>query len=142
MPAEESKLFIKRSNIPAAGKGLFTSEAVAKGTRIVEYKGKITSWKDAAQANGTNLYIYYVNKDYVIDASGYQKSLARYANDATGPGKIKGLTNNCHYVKDGMRIFIESLRPIAAGEEILVSYGKGYWDTVKENTINKTNSKL
>ena len=72
----------------------------------------------------------------MIDANGYMKSLARYANDATGPGKIKGLENNCHYVIEGTRVFIVAKRAIAAGEEILVSYGKGYWDTVRENAGN------
>ena len=64
----EKQLRIKRSTLPGAGKGLFTTKFIPKGTRIVEYKGKITSWKDADTQDGGNGYIYYVKRYHVIDA--------------------------------------------------------------------------
>jgi hypothetical protein len=42
----EKNLFVKKSTLPNAGKGLFTKVAIPKGTLIVEYKGKISAWKD------------------------------------------------------------------------------------------------
>ena len=127
----EKYLKVKRSTLPGAGKGLFTTKFIPKGTRIVEYKGKISSWKDADHQNGGNGYIYYVKRYHVIDALPRPKALARYANDARGMTKIKGITNNSDYVEDGLRVFIESKKDIPANSEILVAYGKEYWDVIK-----------
>ena len=57
--------------MPGAGNGLFTKKAIPKGTRIVEYKGRISSWKDSDHRNGDNGYIYYVKRYDVIDALPY-----------------------------------------------------------------------
>jgi SET domain-containing protein len=128
----EKYLKVKKSTIPQAGKGLFTTIFIAKGTRIVEYKGRICTWKDV-KFDSTNAYIYTVNTKHVIDARTYLKALARYANDARGLKVIKGLKNNSCFVNDGLKVYIESVRDIQAEEEILVSYGKEYWDVLKEN---------
>ena len=40
----EKELEIRTSTIPDAGKGLFTKIPISKGTRIVEYKGTVTTW--------------------------------------------------------------------------------------------------
>ena len=129
----EKDLVIKRSKIPNAGKGLFTKVFIPKGTRIVEYKGRISSWKDVDHNEGKNGYIYYVTRNYVIDASSYKKALARYANDAKGLHRVKGIGNNCIYhVYDG-KVYIESVKDIPANSEILVEYGKEYWDVIRYN---------
>ena len=129
----EKQLIVKRSSIPGSGKGLFTKKFIPKGTRIVEYKGKITTWKEVKHNDGANGYIYYVSRNHVIDAHTYKKSLARYANDARGLQQIKGITNNSAYVHDKLRVFIEAVKDIPANSEILVAYGKEYWDAIKHN---------
>lgn len=129
----EKHLYVKRSTIPASGKGLFTKVFIPKGTRIVEYKGKMTTWKDVDHQDGKNGYIYYIDSNHVIDASTYQKALGRYANDAQGLQRVKGVRNNSVYAEENYRVYIESVRDIPAGTEILVSYGKEYWDVIKHN---------
>lgn len=129
----EKQLYVKRSQIPNSGKGLFTKKFIPKGTRIVEYLGKISSWKDVKDEDGKNGYIFYVNRNHVINALPTTKALARYANDARGLSKIKGVTNNCDYVTDGLKAYIESKKDIPAGSEILVDYGKDYWKVIREN---------
>jgi hypothetical protein len=129
----EKQLFIKRSTLPASGKGLFTKEYIPKGTRIVEYKGKVTTWKEVEHNNGENGYIYYINKNNVIDARTYPKALGRYANDANGLQKIKGISNNAAYVEDNGKVYIEAKKDIPPNAEILVSYGKEYWDVIRHN---------
>jgi hypothetical protein len=126
-------LLVKRSTLPGAGKGLFTKTFIPKNSRIVEYKGKVTSWKEADHKDGNNLYIFYVNKNHVIDADGNKKFLARYANDARGVSKVKGLSNNSQYQNYNGRIYITATRDIEAGSEIFVGYGKAYWDVIKKN---------
>ncbi|MBN8782586.1 MAG: SET domain-containing protein-lysine N-methyltransferase [Sphingobacteriales bacterium SCN 48-20] len=129
----EKQLVIKRSSLPGAGKGLFTKNFIPKGTPIVEYKGKITTWKEVEHNNGENGYIYYVKRSHVIDASNNTEELARYANDARGITRVKGVTNNAEYVEDGVRVFIQAKKDIPAGSEIFVPYGKEYWDVIRHN---------
>jgi uncharacterized protein len=128
----EKFLQVKESTIPNSGKGLFTRKFIPSGTRIVEYKGKITDW-NSVKNNSDNGYIYSVNNKHVIDAGKHLKAFARYANDARGITRVKGITNNCHYVNDGVRVFIEAIRDIPAGGELFVAYGKEYWDVVRNN---------
>ena len=129
----EKKIEIKLSQLPNAGKGLIATEFIPKNTRIVEYKGKITTWKEVDDNDGNNGYIYYVKRHHVIDASGHPSALARYANDAKGLQRVKGIKNNSEYVEEGLKVFIEAKRDIPAGEEILVEYGKEYWDVIRHN---------
>ncbi|MGC1240406.1 MAG: SET domain-containing protein-lysine N-methyltransferase [Chryseosolibacter sp.] len=129
----EKQLVVKKSTIPNSGKGLFTKKSIPKGTRIVEYKGRISSWKDVKDEDGKNGYIFYVTRNHVINALPVKSALARYANDARGIVRIKGLTNNCDYITEGNQAFIESKKDIPAGAEILVDYGGDYWKVIREN---------
>lgn len=128
----EKHLLVKTSQLPGSGLGLFTKTFIPKGTRIVEYKGRVGKWKDLKNENN-NGYLYTINNNHVINALPFKKALARYANDARGIVKIKGVNNNCDYVNDGLKAYIESVKDIPAGAEILVAYGKEYWDVIKEN---------
>src|SRR5262245_9149788 len=105
MAFSKKGLEVKESAIPKAGKGLFTTKPVKKGARIVEYKGKIKTWKKVKDEPGDNPYIFYVNRNHVIDARP-SRAKARYANDARGSQRIKGLTNNSRYIEDGVRVYI------------------------------------
>lgn len=129
----EKILEVKNSTLAGAGKGLFTKEFIARGSRIVEYKGKITTWAAADHDEGNNAYIFYVSPKHVIDAAKYPKALARYANDAKGLVKQKGLNNNAEYQDEKKRVYITATRDIPAGAEILVTYGKDYWDVIRKN---------
>ena len=129
----EKFLVVKRSTIPGAGKGLFTKQFIAKGTRIVEYKGRAITWKLAQQQKDFNGYVYFIKNALVIDAKNYIKAFGRYANDANGISKLKKTSNNSRYVVDGKKVFIEATKNIDAGSEIFVSYGKEYWDVMRYN---------
>lgn len=128
----KKQLEVKESNLPGAGKGLFTTKFIAKGTRIIEYKGKIRTWKDV-QFEDSNYYIFFVNDEHVIDAGKNKKSLGRYINDAKGLQKIKGLVNNAEFICVGLRVFVDATRDIPAGGEIFVGYGKEYWKVIRRN---------
>ncbi|HEV9035551.1 MAG TPA: SET domain-containing protein [Puia sp.] len=133
MPLLEKQLVVRRSTLKGAGKGLFTTKAIPVGKKIVEYKGEITTWKEVNDSKGFNGYIYYINRHHVIDAATAKEALARYANDAKGIVRTKGLLNNCTYQIEGLRVFIYSMRDIPAGSELFVGYGKEYWDIIREN---------
>lgn len=138
MPLLEKYLFVKKSGLPGAGKGLFTKIVIKKGARIVEYKGRLQSWKEVKAQDGHNGYLMYINRNAVINALPAVKTLGRYANDAMGLTRIAGLRNNSEYVSEGNRCFIEAIKNIKPGEEILVSYGREYWNLIRK--ILRTNS--
>jgi len=112
---------------------LFTTRDIPRGTKIVEYKGKVTRWKEVDSQQGLNGYIYYVNRNYVIDASPTKEAVARYANDARGIVRTEGVSNNCTYIIEGLKVYIKSMRHIPAGSELFVGYGKEYWSIIREN---------
>ena len=137
----ENQLVVKASTLPGSGKGLFTKKFIPRGTRIVEYKGRMTTWNEVKN-DADNGYIYTIDNQHVIDAKNSVKTFGRYANDARGLVKIKGVSNNSTYVNDGNKVFIESIKDIPAGGEILVNYGKEYWDVIRQNKkIDKLNQR-
>lgn len=129
----EKHLYTKKSKLPDAGKGLFTKVAIEKGTRICEYKGRLTDWKDVKEDEGENGYIFFISNKTVIDALKSVKTFGRYANDAAGFGKVNGLKNNSEYVVEGKKCFIEATKDIPAKSEIFVAYGKEYWQVMRDN---------
>ena len=69
----------------------------------------------------------------MIDAGPSKGAVARYANDARGMVRSAGINNNCTYIIEGRKVYIQSLRRIPAGSELFVGYGKEYWDIIREN---------
>ncbi len=134
MAYQEKHLCIKKSTLPGAGKGLFTKVFIPKGTRIVEYKGEVLSWREVGNMpDDRNGYVFYINRKHVIDAWNHEKALARYANDAKGITRCEGLRSNSDYIVDKKRCFITATRDIPAGSEIFVEYGADYWKVISYN---------
>ena len=126
---------VKKSSLPGAGKGLFTKRDIKKGERIIEYLGEIVTEAELDRRAEKDVYGYafYISKKKCIDAYYTPKELARYANDAKGLTKIKGVTNNCCYVVYKNSGWIKSEKNIKAGSEIFVSYGAEYWKDIRDN---------
>ena len=110
---------VRRSTIH--GTGVFATRRIAKGERIIEYRGAIISWKaadelppsDPNDPNHTFLFSLSDGKR-VIDAS-VGGNDARWINHSCDP--------NCETeeTEDG-RVYIEALRAIPAGEELHYDY--------------------
>ena len=128
-------LIVKTSQLPNSGKGLFTTKAIKKGSKIIEYKGEIIDWKEYERRVEIDEdgYLFFINKKRCIDAFNTPQHKARFANDAAGLGRVKGLTNNSVYEIEGDKCFIVARKDIEAGDEIFVSYSKEYWDSVRYN---------
>lgn len=131
-------LIVKRSQLPKAGKGLYTNKPINKDDKVIEYKGEIINWKEYEKrvAEDKDGYLFYINRNRCIDAFPTPQYKARYANDAAGLSRVKGLRNNCTYQIFGDKCFIVAERNIAPGEEILVDYTKEYWDCIRYNIKN------
>jgi SET domain-containing protein len=128
-------LQVKKSTLPNAGKGLFTKRDIKKGERIVEYLGEIITEAelDRRAENDIYGYAFYISKKKCIDAYYVPEALARFANDARGLTRVKGITNNCSYQIWKNRGWIVAEKNIKAGSELFVSYGAEYWKDIKYN---------
>lgn len=128
-------LVVKKSKLKGAGKGLFTKRDIKKGERIVEYIGEIVTEAelDRRAENDIFGYAFFISKNKCIDAYYTPNELARYANDASGLKRIKGIRNNSCYDVYKNTGWIKAEKNIKAGEEILVSYGAEYWKDIRYN---------
>src|SRR6187402_1632402 len=116
-------LIVKKSRLPGAGKGLFTTKAIRKDSKIIEYRGEIIGYNEYRQRarREEDQYLFYLRQDLCIDAMYTLQYKARYANDAAGITRIKGMRNNSDYVIFGDKCFIVASRDIKKGEEIFVN---------------------
>jgi uncharacterized protein len=104
-------LIIRSSSIHAAG--CYTTTPIRKGVRVAEYTGRRLS-KDEADKIFENSIVTYLfglgDGSVVIDGHG----LAMFINHSCDP--------NCETSEVSGRVWIKSIRPIAAGEEITYDY--------------------
>jgi SET domain-containing protein len=102
----------------ATGLGLFALNAIAKDRRIIEYFGPIITGAEEIDRKGGK-YLFELDENRAIDGSS-RENLARYINHSCRP--------NAKAYTSGKRIWIWSIKPIDAGEQITIDYGKEYFD--------------
>ena len=119
MPARLFHPLFQIRKSPIHGQGAFSVRHIAEGTRIIEYVGeRITH--EAADARyrddpveHTTTFLFTVDEDTVIDAT-CQGNDARYINHCCDP--------NCEAIEEDGRIFIEAIREIPLGAELVYDY--------------------
>ncbi len=126
---EQDYLYIKESQIPGSGNGLFTAIPLYKDEVISIFKGEILSDKEAQYRtkNGDDGYFINLPDGSVLDSMRVN-CFAKYANDALGHVKIKRKNNSKIILDENGNICIVAIRNIMTGEEIFCSYGKKYWN--------------
>jgi SET domain-containing protein len=98
-----------------AGQGLFASQDIQRGTKIIRYIGeKITHEESDRRLAAGNVYIFGLDERYSIDGSTH-KNTARYINHSCDP--------NCHTEQFGNTIWLVAIRDIEAGAELTYNYG-------------------
>jgi len=107
---------VKRSR---TGLGLFATELIPKGKRIIEYFGPRVPNEEVEKSNGK--YFFGVNSKWSVDGS-IRKNIARYINHSCRP--------NAEAIISKGRIWIWSRRNIKPGEEINYDYGKEYFEGI------------
>ncbi|GAB2661370.1 SET domain-containing protein [Arenimonas aestuarii] len=119
------KIEARRSAIH--GNGVFATDAIAKGERVVRYKGLLRTHDEADEVYADDpdtghTFLFTLNDKYVIDAN-VDGNDARWINHSCDP--------NCEAVweesdtgkKRKDRIYIEAMRDISPGEELTYNYG-------------------
>jgi SET domain-containing protein len=118
---------------------LFTLKNIKKDEIVCEYAGERITWADATDRNdeGKGGYVFYISDSRCVDAWAYTKTYGRYANDAAGMARIEGKRNNSIYEVIRGKVYIRATRNIPAGSEIFVSYGRSYWNIMRQEIAEK-----
>ena len=104
---------------PIQGKGVFAARRIRKGTRIIEYTGERISADEADRRYDDDsmarhhTFLFTVDDDTIVDAA-VAGNEARFINHSCAP--------NCEAVIEDGRIWIEALRTIRPGEELVYDY--------------------
>jgi|SRR5690606_1426891 SET domain-containing protein len=118
---------IKVRNSAIHGRGVFAATDIPAGVKVIEYKGRLITHAQADRLYDGSLdsghtFLFTLNDRYIIDAN-HEGNSARWINHSCDP--------NCEAVTyedpDGDprkdQVFIETIRPIRAGEELTYNYG-------------------
>ena len=109
---------VRRSAIH--GRGVFAIDAIARGERIIEYKGQRCSWDEAMERpdsdpdDPAHTFLFELEDGRVIDAR-VRGNAARWINHSCAPNCIT-------FEDDNGRVFIEARRAIKPGEELSYDY--------------------
>jgi uncharacterized protein len=114
-----SKLF--RVGRSRTGLGLFAITLVAKGTALVEYKGRRLSTQKARERERRtgHKYMFELNSRWSIDGSS-RSNFARYVNHACRP--------NAEFELVKGKLILRACKTLAPGDEITCDYGADYFD--------------
>ena len=122
IPEMRTSRWIEVRNSPIHGMGVFAARRIPKGTRVIEYLGDRITHKEADDRyedhdpNDNHTFLFIVDRRTVIDA-GVNGNAARFINHSCD--------GNCTSVIEQRRVFIESTREIAKGEELGYDYEIG-----------------
>lgn len=108
------------------GNGIFAAAPIAKGERLIEYKGRRRTHRevdegDTGDVESGHTFLFTLNEDWVIDAN-FEGNDARWINHSCNP--------NCEAVLEededdpkASRVFIHAMRAIKQGQELTYDYG-------------------
>tara|TARA_B000000565_G_C23476862_1_gene258254 strand:- start:5 stop:448 length:444 start_codon:yes stop_codon:yes gene_type:complete len=101
--------------------GLYANRDIKKGTKIIEYKGKIITSKQSEKNpkfdNGKAIYLFNINKKYDLDGD-FKFNTARLINHSCDP--------NCEVFGSGLKVWVYAMKDIRKGEELSYDYGFGF----------------
>ena len=96
------------------GRGVYATQFVPKGARIIEYAGQRVSWDSAPNdENNPHTFNFGLDNGEVINPE-IGGNEARWINHSCDP--------NCEAIEEDDRIFIYAMRDIGPGEELFYDY--------------------
>ncbi len=112
------RIQVRRSGVH--GKGVFAVTPIARGERVIEYRGEVITWREALRRHPhdpkdpNHTFYFHIDDKHVIDAK-VGGNAARWINHACTP--------NCESDEIDGRVFIKALADIQPGEELFYDYG-------------------
>ena len=120
---------IKKSKID--NNGLYANQNIKKGTKIIEYKGKIISVKksktDPKFDNEKAIYLFNINKRFDLDGD-FKFNTARLINHSCDP--------NCEVFGEGLKVWVYAMKDIRKGDELSYDYGFSYDENFRQFPCN------
>ncbi len=118
-------IHVRRSAIH--GNGVFAATNIPAGTRLVEYKGRVMTHRQAdnlydGSSETGHTFLFTLNDKYIIDAN-VDGNEARWINHGCSPNCMAVLEEDEKGRLARDRVFIESKRDIKAAEELIYNYG-------------------
>ena len=119
MPTPSHNPYFEIRRSPIQGRGAFARRQIRKGTRIIEYTGERVSHEEADRRYDDesmarhHTFLFTLDRKTCIDAA-VNGNDARFINHSCDP--------NCEAVIDDGHIWIEALRTIAPGDELVYDY--------------------
>lgn len=125
MSKKQKKIERRESDIH--GNGVFSTDAIAKGERIIRYKGTLRTHAEVDEEYGEaeedgHTFLFTLNDEYVIDAND-GGNVARWINHSCEPNCEAVLVENEKGKHHKDKVFIEAIRAIKTGEELTYNYG-------------------
>src|ERR1700721_3083502 len=102
------------------GLGLFATQRIKKGTKIIRYFGPLLDCKKKKDDAIENKYLFELNNRWTIDGS-VRKNVARYINHACRPNAESDVRPRKR------KVFIRAIKNIEPGDEINYDYGTDYF---------------
>jgi uncharacterized protein len=108
-----------RRRSPLHGWGVFATDRIRAGSRLLEYRGERIS-SDEADARypedpsvPAHTFLFAIDDGLVVDAT-HRGGMARWINHSCDP--------NCETVVEDRRIYVDAIRELQPGEELTISY--------------------
>jgi hypothetical protein len=102
------------------GLGLFATQPIKKGSKIVRYIGPLLDSRKKKDDAIENKYLFELNGRWTIDGS-VRKNIARYINHACRPNAESDVSARKR------KVVIRAIKNIETGEEINYDYGTDYF---------------
>lgn len=125
---ESDYLYVKESQLPDSGRGLFTAVTLFKDEEITVFRGDVITEKQIKErvlAEQDKYFIALLN-GRILDCM-HTECYAKYANDARGYTSLTFSNNAKIIINDQNEVCLMAVKKIKAGEEIFCGYGKRYW---------------
>ena len=120
---------VKKSKIDK--NGLYANCNIKKGTRIIEYRGKIITVKQTEINpkfdNDKAIYLFNLNKRYDLDGD-FKFNTARLINHSCNP--------NCEVMGKGLKVWVYAIKDIQKGDELSYDYGFSFDQDYKKFPCN------
>src|SRR5579862_5763757 len=102
------------------GLGLFATQRIKKGTKIIRYFGPLLDCKKKKDDAIENKYLFELTNRWTIDGS-VRENVARYINHACKPNAESDVRPRKR------KVFIRAIKTIEPGDEIAYDYGTDYF---------------
>ena len=124
-PSDDEECAVSKVRVGTSkihGRGVFATEQILQGERIIEYRGERISKEEGSRRSNQHevlTYIFQLNEVYDVDGD-VDGNDARYINHSCKPNAVVDISQHADPTRG--RIHISALQKIESGDEIVYNY--------------------